>query len=107
MKIMKDKAPSTYIPLPEAIDNIDLSNKEVMFPLHPQDKIQSTAPIQVATYQRTSVIKSVLSSKTKDADQLQIKADLLKFQGSILHHTGKNFIGENKSKMAFICRKSF
>ena len=109
MKIIKDKAPSTYIPHSDikANDNIHISNKEVMFPLVPQDKIQSTAPIQEATYQRTSVIKSVISSKTKDADQLQIKADLLKFQGSILHHTGKNFIDEDKSKMFFICRKSF
>ena len=109
MEITKDRAPSTYIPDSDikANDNIHQSNKEVIFPLVPQDKTQITAPIQEATYQRTSVIKSVLSSKSKDADQLQIKADLLKFQGSILHHTGKNFKDEDKSKMFFICRKSF
>ena len=45
---------------------------KLMFPLDLKDKIQSTAPIQEDTCQRTSVIKSVL--KTKDAGQLQFKA---------------------------------
>ena len=90
MKVTRDKATSTYIPHPDikANDNIPLSNNKLMFPLDLQDNIQSTAPIQEDTCQRTSVIKSIL--KTKDAGQLQFKADLLKFQGSILHHTGKN-----------------
>ena len=53
-----------------------------------QREIKKTTP----TYQRPSVIQSVFSSKDKDPAQLQFEADMLKFQGSILQHTGENWI---------------
>jgi len=69
-----------------------------MYPSKPTRQIQDTTnmypskptrQIQDTVHQRPSVIHSVFSSK--DPVKLQYEADMLKFQGSILQHTGNLF----------------
>ena len=54
-----------------------------------RERQETKTPSLGVVGQRTSVIKSTKSLKRKFPEQLQLEADMLKFQGSILQHTGR------------------
>merc|ERR1719483_1112628 len=85
---------STFILEPDHQSNkVDekLKNAADILAINSQEKYGLKEAIQETKICRPSVIKSLISSKKKDPLQLQQEADIMKFQGNILKHTGNLF----------------